>query len=537
MNNNIIHTAVIDDGINEKFYGTGELEYNIEISPELEVMDRTCYDSCSPSHGTTCAAIIKKYSPLARLISIKILNDRARGMSEQLVKALEWCVEKGIRLVNISLGTVIFKDFPSIKKAVNYAYSKGVIIVAACNNNGICTYPASHSCVIGVKRDTENLLGEGEILFNPYPCDGIETTAFSSHSLTDYKGNTRETSPSNSFAAPLVTAIVNNILLDSPGKTLEEIKLDLFKMSVSRETVSYNPYICRNMDWVNKAVIFCLCQNEHCTCSNIPFYFDSDDVVHIRQGYVNDNLEHIKNYIKTNVSDNFEAYDTVVLLDDNASHIYSKHDIIDFINFASLQNKNIVLLGKSFRVPIDASKCKTKVWTPSLSQLFGYNSLKNNKFEIPVVLLHDRTGDSLLKLQDHLIKMFWKDGYNALGVTDSSIGAAAGFEYLPFDSEKPERFISSLKKIGQLYDPDIIILSADSSNIDNVSSLRNSILPEVDIEITMPGYLTATKQILVAPACTIGSENMQKPALFDLEDEKCAFHIYEHIIDIFKQDI
>jgi hypothetical protein len=55
MSNSIIHTAIIDDGINEEFYGTGGLEYNIEIKPELEVRARSGYDPYSPSHGTTCA--------------------------------------------------------------------------------------------------------------------------------------------------------------------------------------------------------------------------------------------------------------------------------------------------------------------------------------------------------------------------------------------------------------------------------------------------------------------------------------------------
>jgi hypothetical protein len=66
-----------------------------------------------------------------------------------------------------------------------------------------------------------------------------------------------------------------------------------------------------------------------------------------------------------------------------------------------------------------------------------------------------------------------------------------------------------------------------------VPRLRYPLLSEVDIEITMPGCPENTKEILVSPVCTNGLENIQQPALFSLEDEKCTAHVYRHIIDIF----
>ena len=65
--------AVIDDGISEKLYDVGQLRHNILITPELHVIERAGYDPFLPSHGTTCAAIIKKYAPDAVLSSIKVL--------------------------------------------------------------------------------------------------------------------------------------------------------------------------------------------------------------------------------------------------------------------------------------------------------------------------------------------------------------------------------------------------------------------------------------------------------------------------------
>ncbi|HEX3028096.1 MAG TPA: S8 family serine peptidase [Clostridia bacterium] len=133
-----MYIAVIDDGINEKLYNAGVLQFNIEIFPDLTIAERENYNTFLPSHGTKCAAIIKKYSADALIGSIKILNDNTkRGLEKQLVRALQWCVDNGIRLVNLSLGTIDFRDFSEVKSCIDHATSQGLIIIAACNNKNV----------------------------------------------------------------------------------------------------------------------------------------------------------------------------------------------------------------------------------------------------------------------------------------------------------------------------------------------------------------------------------------------------------------
>ncbi|WP_261781581.1 S8 family serine peptidase [Clostridium botulinum] len=109
--NDQINVAIIDDGVNEKLYNTGVLKYNIEITPNLMIRERKKYDKYKSSHGTTCAAIIKKYLPYSVLSSIKILNDKCEGSVEQLSLALKLCADKEINLINLSLGSTYFDDF------------------------------------------------------------------------------------------------------------------------------------------------------------------------------------------------------------------------------------------------------------------------------------------------------------------------------------------------------------------------------------------------------------------------------------------
>ncbi len=228
-----MHIAIIDDGVNEGLYGTGELIHNIEITSGLDIRKREGYDPFLPSHGTTCAAIIKKYAPHAMLSSIKILDIASmKGMKGQLIRALEWCCDNGIRLVSLSLGTIYYRDFPELEKVVKAIVRKGAVIVAACNNRNVFTCPASLKGVIGVKCAAPDSFKEGEYIYSPFAPDGIEITACGSHRLVKYTGESKITSSCNSFAAPMATALVHEMMAGSPDISIEEIKEELRKNSL-----------------------------------------------------------------------------------------------------------------------------------------------------------------------------------------------------------------------------------------------------------------------------------------------------------------
>ncbi len=246
------NVAIIDDGINQNLYDIGELKHNIQITPEIHIQERVNYDPFLPSHGTTCAAIIKKYAPDAVLSSVKILNDDScKGMKTQLIRALEWCVENDIRLVNLSLGTIDYKDFIEVEKAVKYASENGVIIVAACNNRNIFTCPASLDNVIGVKCDTSGKLKETEYIYNSFPLDGIDVTACGIHDLVKYSGESKITSACNSFATPAITALVYNIIKNNPNIGLYGLKEVLKQNSADAKQIEGSSYIIKKTQKIN----------------------------------------------------------------------------------------------------------------------------------------------------------------------------------------------------------------------------------------------------------------------------------------------
>ncbi|MCW6089676.1 S8 family peptidase [Clostridium sporogenes] len=222
--NDQINIAIIDDGVNEKLYNTGVLKYNIEITPNLMIGERKKYDEYKSSHGTICAAIIKKYLPYSALSSIKILNDKCEGSVEQLSLALRLCADKEINLINLSLGSTYFDDFKILKESLKYCYKKGVIIVAAISNENIYTYPASLANIIGVKCDKKGRIKEGKYIYIENSLDGVNIISSGSHTIKNFKGINGITNNCNSFVVPFIISEVYNMMKENLHYDLNSVK-------------------------------------------------------------------------------------------------------------------------------------------------------------------------------------------------------------------------------------------------------------------------------------------------------------------------
>ena len=68
----------------------------------------------------------------------------------QLVQAIYFAVDRGVNVINMSFS--VKQDSPTLKAALDYAVSQGVICVASAGNDGqaIQVWPAAYSDVIGV---------------------------------------------------------------------------------------------------------------------------------------------------------------------------------------------------------------------------------------------------------------------------------------------------------------------------------------------------------------------------------------------------
>ncbi len=146
--------AVLDTGIersHEDLAGRVVAEINLTES-------RTTSDAYG--HGTPVAGIIAAdaendlgmmgLAPGSRLVNVKVADDSGRCRIAALVDGIIWAVDNGAKVINISIE---FRESArGLEEAVDYAWKKGAIIIAAAGNEGNLrpVYPASYENCLAV---------------------------------------------------------------------------------------------------------------------------------------------------------------------------------------------------------------------------------------------------------------------------------------------------------------------------------------------------------------------------------------------------
>ncbi|WP_426939305.1 S8 family serine peptidase [Pseudarthrobacter sp. S3] len=134
-------------------------------------------------HGThmagTVAAIynnskgVAGVCPGCSILAGKVLNDSGVGSSSSLANGINWAVSNGAQVINMSLGV---RASRTLETAVNNAWSKGVVLVAAAGNGGNQTkiYPGAYPNVIAVAATDNNDL---KASFSTYGASWVDIAA------------------------------------------------------------------------------------------------------------------------------------------------------------------------------------------------------------------------------------------------------------------------------------------------------------------------------------------------------------------------
>ena len=77
-------------------------------------------------HGTAVAGVIREKAPEAELYAVKIFGTRLSAGIETIERALAWCVEHEMDLVNLSLGTAN----PAHRERFERALASGLLVVS-----------------------------------------------------------------------------------------------------------------------------------------------------------------------------------------------------------------------------------------------------------------------------------------------------------------------------------------------------------------------------------------------------------------------
>jgi subtilisin len=157
---NGVKVAVIDSGID---YNHPDLAANYAGGYDFVNNDADPFDD--NQHGTHVAGTIAArdddagvigVAPEARLYALKVLGANGSGSFSDVIAALQWAVDNGIQVTNMSFGSS--QDPGSlVRNAFDNAAAAGILHIAAAGNSGTCTgtgenmlFPARYASVVAV---------------------------------------------------------------------------------------------------------------------------------------------------------------------------------------------------------------------------------------------------------------------------------------------------------------------------------------------------------------------------------------------------
>jgi len=141
--------AVLDTGIdkdNQDLADRVVAEVNFSNSPTIDDLY---------GHGTHMAGTIAAVAPECRLMNVKVADDTGKCEPSVVAIGIIWAVDHGAEVINLSLAMGASSN---LEEAVNYAWNRGAILVAAAGNKGTSkpSYPAYYDNCLAVAGTNEN---------------------------------------------------------------------------------------------------------------------------------------------------------------------------------------------------------------------------------------------------------------------------------------------------------------------------------------------------------------------------------------------
>lgn len=204
-------------------------------------------------HGTRVAGIIAAanndigyvgVAPEASLYAVKVGDKNGLSATSDILSGIYWAADNGMDVANLSLGMyldpVYAKTIAEETTAANYAYARGVVLIASSGNAGVgskpgeevdclhVVYPAAISSVIAVGAT----LPDNDIA--PSSCHGpeVELVAPGFYNWTSGLGSSYIQRSGTSIAAPFVSGVAALIKSKNPEFTPAQVRERLSSAAV-----------------------------------------------------------------------------------------------------------------------------------------------------------------------------------------------------------------------------------------------------------------------------------------------------------------
>lgn len=215
---NAVRVAVVDSGV-------------LASHPDLAGKVLAGYDfvnnDSDPSddngHGTAVAGLIAAATNnqlgMAGLgwstpvVPVKALDAAGSGSYSGIANSIIWAADQGVKVINLSLGGTTSSR--TLQDAVNYAWSRGIVVIAAAGNNGNSTafYPAACANVIAVSATNSTDTRPSWSNFGSY----VDLSAPGAGILTLQGPSSYANWDGTSFSSPIVAGVTALMIAANPG--------------------------------------------------------------------------------------------------------------------------------------------------------------------------------------------------------------------------------------------------------------------------------------------------------------------------------
>jgi subtilisin family serine protease len=218
-----VFVAVVDSGVDADHPAVrGRVVRRMRVDLDGEdarvVVDPDAADLVG--HGTACAGIIAGIAPAAELISIRVLGADNRGKGRAVAAAVDWAIDQGVGVVNLSLSSRSEAMFGIFHDLADRAYFANVLLVCAANNVPGPSYPSLFAAVVSVAA--HDIPDPDAWFYNPSP--PVEFGAYGVDVDVPWRDGGRIRATGNSFAAPHLAAQAARLRSRYPAATPFEIK-------------------------------------------------------------------------------------------------------------------------------------------------------------------------------------------------------------------------------------------------------------------------------------------------------------------------
>ncbi|KAH8740240.1 hypothetical protein FG386_001515 [Cryptosporidium ryanae] len=164
-----------------------------------------------------------------QIMVLKVLDSRIRGLLSGFVQAIDYALDKGVRVSNHSYGSRS-KNIELLRLAINRSEEQGMLVIVASgnfenerNNDIVPTYPSSFKSdnIISVTSITSN----GELMERAtYGKRSVHVGAPGVNICSTYLNGEYRCMDGSSFSAPIVTGIVGVLLSLYPNISIYLLK-------------------------------------------------------------------------------------------------------------------------------------------------------------------------------------------------------------------------------------------------------------------------------------------------------------------------